>query len=196
MQATADEVEPGTDTLPEPVADDGNPWQPGDTLTKPEACDLLGKSERTLARLMKTVLPFRLINGKAIFQRADVERLKADLETPVVRGALEARPILPGLAVSQKSENGHAGSNDTGALARIDPGLAVFLKAVAALLPAPPPPRAQGLEQWRTLKEAAEYSHLPPRWLTKQARAGVPWAMNVGTEKTPDWRFLIAGGAK
>lgn len=189
--------------LQQPIATDSNPLQPDPAapLTKPEVCKLLGKSERTVNTYMADGrLAFRLINGKAHFDPAVVEGLKADLETPVVRGV--AAPILPALAVSQKSDNGQTGSNGNGALARIvstiDPEAARSVAEAFAvalrdgLRPQPPP----ALEAWKTLKEAAEYSGLPPRWLVKQARAGAPWAMNVGTEKTPDWRFRIEGGAR
>jgi hypothetical protein len=203
LQATADEIEPDPDTLPEPVTGDDTPWQPGDTLTKPEACELLGKSERTLARLMSDrKIAFRLINGKAIFQRADVERLKADLETPVVSGAVV--PILPGMAVSPAVSNdadGNVQPTAATALARIEPALMTFVDyvgaATAALLErsAPTPPPRPGLERWMDLKAAREYSGLSRKWLLAQARSGVPWAINDGTAKNEKWMFRLADTA-
>jgi predicted DNA-binding transcriptional regulator AlpA len=197
---------PEPEALQQPAATDNNPLQPdAAALTKPEVCELLGKSERTVNTYMKSHrLPSRLIGGKAVFERGNVERLKADLETPIVRGV----PILSGMAVSPAVSNdaGNRPAMDgqdpgNGALAVIDSGtmttFARFADAIAAAVrPAVAPPPPPALQQWKTLKEAAEYSGLPPRWLAKQAKAGAPWAMNVGTEKTPDWRFRIAGGVK
>jgi predicted DNA-binding transcriptional regulator AlpA len=176
-------------------------------ITKKEACELLDKSTRSLNHYMSSgQLPAHYIKGpaggrEARFDREEVLRLKAEFEMPEDSGTYRERvglpPILP--LVSQKSDNGHAGSNDTGALARIDPEA---VKNVAnafevalrnALQPLAPSP---GLERWMDLKAAVEYSGLSRKWLLTQARAGVPWAMNIGTAKNAVWRFRLAGGAK
>jgi excisionase family DNA binding protein len=189
------EAVPNIEALQDLAEDDRKPLQGAATLMKDAACAALGISQRTLQTYMASgKIPSQQVGGKTRFLQADVDRLKADLATPVVRG-----PILPGLAVSQKSDNGHAGSNDTGALARIDPEA---VKNVAnafevalrnALQPLAPSP---GLERWMDLKAAVEYSGLSRKWLLTQARAGVPWAMNIGTAKNAVWRFRLAGGAK
>ena len=173
-------------------------------LTKPEACELLGKSERTVNTYMSSGrLAFRTIGGKVIFDRANVERLKADLETPVVRGAV-ARPAWNPPPISQKSDNAALGPHqgqDTGALARIDPeNVKTVADAFAAALrsglqPLEPRPVTK---PWLTLAEAVEYSGLPASYLMSQARAsqdadvttdrGIV-VINVGSDKQHRWRF-------
>ena len=44
------------------------------------------------------------------------------------------------------------------------------------------------------LADAVAISGMPASWLLAQARAGVPWAINVGTGKKAFWRFSIASG--
>lgn len=44
------------------------------------------------------------------------------------------------------------------------------------------------------LADAIAISGMPASWLLAQARAGVPWAINVGTGKKAFWRFSIASG--
>lgn len=43
-----------------------------------------------------------------------------------------------------------------------------------------------------TLDEAAKRSGMPKAWLIAQAKAGVSWAVNAGSEKRAAWRFRIA----
>jgi hypothetical protein len=173
----------------QPVATDDNPLQPDSAaLTKPEACKLLGKSERTVNTYMADGrIAFRLIGGKAHFDRAVVERLKADLATPVVRGVQMPAPL--------------AVSNDASLVpARTDPPLlgrgdqfavltALLTRLETAVATATPSPVIPGT--FVSLAEAVKCSGLPASYLLSQARAGVPWAINVGTGKKAFWRFCV-----
>ena len=144
------------------------------TLTKREVIEILGKSKRTVETyIAEGRLPVSYFNGtngkQAYFEKADVERLKREFETPMVR-------TLPAV------------SNDPGkVLARIQPGATELAQAIAAAL-------RDGLQgdspkPWLTISEAVEYSGLPRSYLLAQARAGAVRAVNVGTGKQEYWRF-------
>jgi excisionase family DNA binding protein len=197
---------PDPEALQQPAATDDNPLQLARTLTKAEACKLLGKSERTVNTYMSDGrLAFQLVGGKAFFDRAAVERLKADLDTPVVRGSLAASSDI-GQPRSATLNPDQPGSN---ALARIDPeNVKTVADACAAALrsglqPLEPKPTPK---PWLTLAEAVEYSGLPAAYLMGQAKAsrdgfttyhGIV-VINVGSDKQHRWRFQrdSLGGGK
>jgi hypothetical protein len=60
-----------------------------------------------------------------------------------------------------------------------------LLAALARAFPAPAPV----VRPWLTLREADAYSGLPAPYLLAQARAGAPFARNVGQGTRPRWRF-------
>ena len=150
-------------------------------MTKREACEFLGKSARSVVDYVKAGrLSVEYVSGRtgrqAVFHRAEVERLKRDIETPLVRqgfATLAAR--------NDETENGVTDSRlirDAPLAAR---SLAEMFRAALPQSPAPKP--------WLDLKGAVEYSGLPASYLLSQARAGKPWAINVGSEKQARWRF-------
>jgi hypothetical protein len=171
------------------------------TMDKKEVCEYLGKSVRTVAGYMaKGELKSTLINGKAIFERADVERFKAELDRPihrgvVVRGGLHGDTVqtMQPLAASPQAVAPHVPPIDE--TAKLQHFLADVFKAYPIARPKP----------WLTLAEAAEYSGLPASWLLAVARHGAHpetaidktlmdptscvVAINVGTGKNQFWRF-------
>jgi excisionase family DNA binding protein len=151
-------------------------------MSKPEVCEYLGKSKRTVetmvARGRLGIAYVQGANGKtAVFRRADVEALKREIDTPMHR----ATPAEP--APTQMSAPGALALRP----AASDPfaGLAAHLAKLAAAFPSPAPT----VGRWLTLDAAAEASGLPKSWLLARARAGDAFAMNVGSGKKAAWRF-------
>ena len=130
-------------------------------LTKADACELLDKSPRSLVDYVKACrLPVEYVSGptgrQAQFTRADVERLKRELETPLVKqGALVLGPRLD-------ASQGVSTRLDTSRNAVADLAT-IFERAREYAQPAQP---------WLTLDEAAEYSGLTRSWLLKEAESG------------------------
>jgi excisionase family DNA binding protein len=147
-------------------------------LTKREVIEYLGKSKRTVETMIaQGRLPAQYFNGpngkQAAFARADVERLKGEIETPMVRPAAR----LEAAVETAKS------------LAPLAEAIAAALRT--ALQADVPKPRA-----WLTLDEAVEYSGLPKSYLLALARGGgdathrkPDFAVNVGTGTKEFWRF-------
>lgn len=157
--------------------------QPSETMSKPEVCEYLGKSKRTVETFISKgrlgVGYFQGPNGKtAVFKRSEVEALKVDIDTPMYRAVPAHDTVIPGSMALVPTP---------AADSRVDSfAAALFAHFEAGRLSAPV------LKPWLTLKEAADYSGLPKRWLLKQARAGIyleHGSLNVGTEKNPEWRF-------
>lgn len=166
-------------------------------IPKSEAARLLGVGMRQIERreqnglIEKRTMP-RLpteSTGRVLYSRADVAALKAG--TP----NMHARPV------AENRQNSQNGSNGPTELARIPAGRARaalergqdvsanaiaghLLSVIAAKYAAPPAPKP-----WLTLDEAYEYSGLPKNYLLAEARAGRPFALNVGDNARPRWRF-------
>lgn len=166
--------------------------EPSDTLTKPEACALLGKSKRTVETLVaKGRLAVGYVqgpNGKtARFRRADVEALKAELDTPSMRAVVPANGAQNGPEVPRDGSERRSVWGDPDWLANF----ATLTRALPPALPAPEaPPR---VKPWLSLGEASAWSGLPSAWLLAQARAGKIRAVQVGTGTREFWRFSREG---
>jgi helix-turn-helix protein len=153
---------------PEPA-----PVEQSPTMTRAEACARLGKSARTVSLYVSEGrLPAKYISGsrgrEAVFERAEVDRLKAELEQPVSAGRVVDDP---------------AGSNDTAAngstaLARRSPLAGdPFQHFLAAVLQANPVRREK---PFLTLQEAVELTGAPAGYLVSEARKGAPFAISFG----------------
>ena len=156
------------------------------TFTKREVIDFLGKSKRTVEIYISDGrLPCQYFNGPngrtAVFERAAVERLKADLDTPMVRAL-----VAPG-DVSRKDAKFTTGSLDDtdgagNALALLQkPDLAnVFASALASFARNTSAPV---VKPWLTLQEAVDYSGLPAPYLVRAARKGTIRAVGRGKDR-------------
>jgi hypothetical protein len=171
-------------------------------MSKVEVIEYLGKSKRTVETFVSKgrlgVSYFEGPNGKtAIFQREEVEALKRDIDTPTYRATPETAtsrqgfahfgptpPSRPALVSAPSASGGSLGVTD----------LAMIFARAAEYAKPPAPVTMPG--PFVGLAEAVELSGMPASWLLAQARAGVPWAVNVGTGKKAFWRFAIAGGRK
>lgn len=164
------------------------------TLTKREVIDFLGKSKRTVEIYIHDGrLPCQYFNGPngktAVFDRAAVEALKRDLDTPTVR-AVPAGPQTTSTHVNTR----HDMNGEALALRSVSSGdpLALLTTALARFVPAPAPV----IKPWLTLSEAVDYSGLPSTYLVQAARAGTIRAVNVGTGEKAFWRFNREGLSK
>ena len=166
-----------------------------DWMTKTEAATLLGVSVRQLEKretqgfIRKMTLPRAKHERTAPvrYSRADIEAFKAGDRS---RGdETEAEPL--------RTKNGHETANGAGkAVARVAPAgdaLALLAAALARIAPAAP---ATMPGPFVGLGDAVELSGMPASWLLAQARAGVPWAVNIGTGKKAFWRFAISKDVK
>lgn len=156
-------------------------------MSKPEVCAFLGKSKRTIDSYIATgrlkVGYFNGPNGKTgIFQRADVEALKVELDTPTYRAPVSLVP-------SHLREMVEKRAAITKALAPA-PDFAALAVAMRSAL------RVEEPKPWLPLAEAAEYSGLPASYLLAQARAGKLRAINVGNGSKEFWRFHRGSLAK
>lgn len=177
--------------------------EPSPTMSKAEVCAYVGKSTRTIDSYIASgrlrIAYFNGPNGKTgIFQRTDVEALKVELETPTYRAVHPGErersrdgyqslqlvaPSAAGTAMAQIAQQ----QQQTGGV------LALLTEHLAKL--AAPHREELGLRMpgpFVTLAEAAKISGMPATWLLAQAKAGVPWAVNIGTGKKAFWRFSIA----
>ena len=171
------------------------------TLTKLEACELLGKSKRTVDNYVSDGrLPMHYVAGpngrESRFALADVERVKRDNAPPIPR-AVPVRSIDPLdklVAEADQLRREIAPRALVPVRSDVDPfaGLAAHLAKLAAAFPTPAPV----LGTWLSLDEAATRSGLPKSWLVAQAKAGAAFAMNVGSEKRAAWRFRVDALAK
>ncbi len=159
--------------VPKPLAE---------TLTRREACGLLGKSPRSLNDYTKAGrLPVEYVSGstgrQAMFARADVERLKRELETPLVRqGALALAPRPGGVTDPSRPQG------------LVDLAM-IFERAREYVQPAPRP--------WLTLAEATKYSGLPRAYLRSLAVDGAAFARDVALGGSrARWMFSREGLAK
>jgi len=152
-------------------------------MTKAEVCAYLGKSPRTIASYAADGrLPAHYIhgpNGREVrFARADVERMKRDNETPVVRPVPNG-----GESTALARTNVVHRADDPFDLAYI------FQRAAEYAKPAP--------RLWLTLDEAADYSGHTRAWLLSEARSGNPFARDESMGGTNSiWRFSREGLAK
>jgi hypothetical protein len=166
------------------------------TMSKADVCAYVGKSKRTIDNYIATgrlaVAYFQGPNGKTgIFQRADVEALKVDLETPTYRP-----PVV------RESNYERSAATAVGPHVPEASRLQHFLAEVLRAYP------VDRIRPWLTLAEAADYSGLPAGWLLAQAREGkcgsiadpprpgVIRAINVGTGSKEFWRFHRASLTK
>lgn len=166
--------------MPSPAAKQ----QPSETMSKPEVCEYLGKSKRTvetfIAKGRLGVGYFQGPNGKtAVFRRSEVEALKLDIDTPMYR----AVPVDHIVDVNKKVEPQTAlvpAPTDS----RVDSfAAALFAHFETGRLSAPV------VKPWLTLKEAVDYSGLPASYLVQQAKEGTFRAVDVGTGAKTFWRF-------
>lgn len=156
-------------------------------MTKGEVCEYLGKSKRTVAQYMADgKLPTQYVSGpngrEARFDRADVERVKAEIDAPVVRpvnGTAQVALQTPGTALAKR-----------GTMSEWED----FARLLATIVKARETPLA--LERYMSVAEAVEYSGLPAAYLIKAAKAGTIRAVNVGTGKREFWRFAREGAGK
>lgn len=123
-------------------------------MTKAEVCEHIGKSKRTVAQYIADgKLPAQYVSGphgrEARFKIADVERLKRELEVPMVR------------AVPAPAQ----------ALQRIDP-MAEVVAAFKAMRELPPVQQVQH-PRFLAIDLAAEYTGLPEGLLTRWIRKGL-----------------------
>jgi predicted DNA-binding transcriptional regulator AlpA len=130
------------------------------TLTKRDVIELLGKSKRSIDTYMADGrLPYEYVsspNGRtAAFQRADVERLKRDLETPI--------RATPGSVVATDSSRIEPYRADPQAVA----GTIAAVLREALHAPAPVRP-------WLSIDEAVTFSGLTRSWLLSQAESSKP----------------------
>lgn len=153
-------------------------------LSKTEAADYAGVSIRSLERreaagqLEKRILPR---GGGVVYSKADLKAIKHGNPRPV---------ILPGPGAPDPYANGAAAgvAIARAAAPRVEP--LALIGAVELLADTiEKRGKAAPVKPWLTLEEAAEYSGLPIGWLRKQAIAGVPFVINVGTEKARRFRF-------
>jgi hypothetical protein len=162
--------------------------------TQTEAAVQLGTNERTIrrwieaGRLRAGKRPVAGAKPQTVIDPDSIKRLQAERERgkPVVMPAPEA-------TIRDPDNLPHAMPDVriNGELARIDPfaGLAAHLAKLAAYYPTPPPTLPG---PFISLEEAAAISGMPKSWLLAQAKAGVPWAINISTGKRARWRFSIA----
>lgn len=154
-------------------------------MSKPEVCEYLGKSKRTvetfIAKGRLGVGYFQGPNGKtAIFNRSDVEALKRDIDTPMYRAVPANDTARPGSIALVPAPT------QTPADSRVDSiAAALFAHFEAGRLSAPPPV----VKPWLSLKEAVDYSGLPASYLVQQALEGSIRAVDVGTGTKTFWRF-------
>lgn len=163
------------------------------TLSKREVIEYLGKSKRTVETYISSGrLPVQYINGangkQAIFDRADVERFKRDMEEPMVRAVVPAGTTAPRDSTYERSAvTALAKTGEVGDFARL-------LDAIVRVREVDAQPKRWA--PWLTLPEAVEFSGLPASYLLAQARAGTIRALNVGTGAREFWRFHRASLAK
>lgn len=105
--------------------------------------------------------------GRVVYAAADIEAIRSG-ERPAPAALVPVAPAAPAPAGSPG-----------------EPVAALAALARALGLPAPGKP-------WLSLREAADYSGLPARWLREAARAGKLRAQNVG-EKRERWMFPREG---
>jgi excisionase family DNA binding protein len=160
-------------------------------MTKAEVCEYLGKSKRTVDSYMASgrlpVRYFKGVNGRqSIFDRAAVERFKADSEIPMVRAVPEQRPnsgwrsqLVPASEVAPKTAVAVTSAADAQAVATT---IAAVLRE--AMQPAP------AVKPWLTLSEASDYSGLSESYLVRAARDGSIRAINLARNGgRAFWRF-------
>lgn len=180
-------------------------------VPKQEAAAFLGVSVRQLERLAARGYCEVQTHGRdrgrgkmAVYSRVDLDAYKAGTPnrhaipvpaaTPAKRnpgdgalagthgdgGALDVRSVLEVPAGSALGlVRSPEGGDDMRSVALY---LAQLVAGATASAQAPARP-------WLSVDEAAEYSGLPAAFLRRQAAAGVPWAVNVGSDDRPRWRF-------
>lgn len=141
------------------------PFAPGITLSKADAARAIGKSERTLEQYVHdgriAVRYENTTRGRtAIFERADVERLKAELAVPQVRAVAAPQSSVATATVQREANPPRL---DTAVRGAED-----FIELVRTIRDAQPPP----LLPWLTLDQASEASGLPKAFLSQAAIDG------------------------
>jgi hypothetical protein len=173
-------------------------------MDKKEVCEFLGKSVRTVAGYMaKGELVVKYVAGRAVFERADVERLKAQFETPIHRG-IPLRAVQPSAQREETERPAMQAMQPVAAsLPAITEAAESFAASLGKALQAALPPPAKEWKAWLTADEAHEFSGLPKAWLLEMARKvegtygsyvapSCIQAINVGTESRNIWRFSRA----
>jgi hypothetical protein len=169
--------------MAEVIEDHSRAWLP-----KAEAAELLGVSLRQLERrhsegvVAKRVLPKAKgeTASRVVYSRADIEALKAGAPR---LPSQDGWPLLFGERRIAPTDGPQA-ANLQPSSANMVAGLAQVLESLRTTQAASAVSRP-----WLTLEEASGYSGLPATFLLRQARAGVPWAVNVGSDKSVRWRF-------
>lgn len=173
-------------------------------LGKADAARLLGVATRQVERRTRqgyidSRREPRGVNettARVVYSRTDILALKAGKPNVHARPIPEtepaandaSRPISTRLKTDQDGSTALAVRPDTDPFA----GLAAKLAGLAAFAAQFPPPPVTMPGPFVSLAEAVTLSGMPASWLVAQARAGVPWAVNVGTGKREFWRFSIA----
>ena len=171
-----------------------------DWLPKAAAAKLLGASPRQLERrqaqgYIEKKLGERKPTDRSapvFYSRADILAFKSG--TPNMHAREVSDDEKPELA---KKSNLESSPSAALAVRRDSRGpdpwdiLAAHLAKLGALYPSPAMPGP-----FVGLADAVTLSGMPASWLLAQARAGVTWAVNVGTGKREFWRFSIATGAR
>jgi hypothetical protein len=163
-----------------------------ETMSKAEVCDYVGKSKRTIDSYIATgrlrVGYFNGPNGKTgIFQRADVEALKKDLEAPTYRA------VVPP-AERERSRDGYQALQIVAppagaALTQQQPAADAFtaLAEHLAKLAAYP---ARSPKPWLTLDEAVEWSGLTRGYLLYLTETDAVGVRDMGKHSRGGrWRF-------
>lgn len=165
-------------------------------MTKPEVVEYLGKSKRSIEMYVAAgrlkVKYFSGNNGKtALFERAEVEAFKQVLTGTWDRVIdLDCGPKSGSPAKLIQIEKALVPAPTDSRVDSIsDAILLSLLRGVPAAQPTMPGP-------FVGLADAVAISGMPASWLLAQARAGVPWAVNVGTGKKAFWRFAVAKAGK
>jgi hypothetical protein len=160
-------------------------------VPKQEAAAFLGVSVRQLERLaargyceVETRGRDRGRGKMAVYSRVDLLAYKAGSPN---QHAVPVESVDPAAGGAPQSPAGSPlalvrspkGGDDVRSVALY---LAQLVAGATAAAPAPARP-------WLSVEEAAEFSGLPAAFLRRQAAAGVPWVVNVGTDERPRWRF-------
>ena len=158
-------------------------------MSKPEVCEYLGKSKRTIETLVARgrlkIGYYKGPNGRTgVFDRADVEALKHEIGTAPQRDITYRATPVPESQRDIRQGFLHIRREKP---AEVSPD--AIAQLAAAIRTAQPPALPPTLTPHMSLSEAVEYSGLPAAFLVAEARAGRIRAVNVGTKEKEFWRF-------
>lgn len=163
--------------------------------TQTEAAVRLATNERTIrrfiaaGRLRAEKRPVVGAKPQTVIDPEDVARVRAERERekPVVIESGHEPDRMPDAMPDVRTGT---------ELSRIEPAAAalaeLFAGAARALAAAQQVPVPTLPGPFVSLAEAVTLSGMPASWLIAQAKAGAPWAVNIGQGKKAFWRFSIA----